>query len=73
MNRTGLNPADNQPADMVPDTLDLTDHGHMAINGILGSLDPALDYECTFLNILDVHPAYMLHWSTLVSGVMPFG
>jgi len=55
----------------VPDTLDLADHGRLAINGMLGSLDPAVDYECTFLSILDVHPAYMLHWSTMVSGVMP--
>ncbi|PYO56001.1 MAG: hypothetical protein DMD83_16690, partial [Candidatus Rokuibacteriota bacterium] len=55
----------------VPDTLDLADHGRLAINGMLGSLDPAADYECTFLSILDVHPAYMLHWSTMVSGVMP--
>ena len=55
----------------VPDTLDLAEHGRLAINGMLGSLNPALDYECTFLNILDVHPAYMLHWSSMVSGVMP--
>ena len=55
----------------VPDTLDLADHGRMAINGVLGSLNPALDYECAFLAILDVHPAYMLHWSSMVSGVMP--
>ena len=55
----------------VPDTLDLADHGRLAINGMLGSLNPALDFECTFLNILDVHPAYMLHWSSMVSGVMP--
>ena len=55
----------------VPDTLDLAEHGRLAINGMLGSLHPELDYECTFLNILDVHPAYMLHWSSMVSGVMP--
>lgn len=55
----------------VPDTLDLAEHGRLAINGMLGSLNPDLDYECVFLNILDVHPAYMLHWSSMVSGVMP--
>lgn len=55
----------------VPDTLELADHGGLAINGLLGSLDPAADCECVFLNILDVHPAYMLHWSSMVSGVMP--
>jgi hypothetical protein len=56
---------------LVPDTLDLADHGRLAINGLLGSVDPQADYECTFLNILDVNPPYMLHWSTMVSGVMP--
>lgn len=55
----------------VPDTLDLAEHGRLAINGMLGSLNPDLNYECVFLNILDVHPAYMLHWSSMVSGVMP--
>jgi hypothetical protein len=59
------------PPSLVPDTLDLADHGRLAINGMLGSLNPQLDYESTFLNILDVHPAYMLHWSSMVSGVMP--
>jgi len=54
-----------------PDTLDLAEHGRLAINGLLGSLDPALDYECVFLSLFDVHPAYMLHWSSMVSGVMP--
>lgn len=54
-----------------PDTLDLAEHGRLAVNGLLGSLDPTAGYECAFLNILDVQPAYMLHWSTMVSGVMP--
>ena len=54
-----------------PDTLDLAEHGRLAINGLLGSLDPALDYECAFLSLFDVHPAYLLHWSSMVSGVMP--
>ena len=56
---------------IVPDTLDLADHGRLAVNGMLGSLDPAVDSEAVFLHILDVHPVYMLHWSTMVSGVMP--
>jgi hypothetical protein len=54
-----------------PQTLDLADHGGLAINGLLGSLDPEADFEGVFLNILDVNPPYMLHWSTMVSGVMP--
>jgi hypothetical protein len=49
----------------------MAEHGRMGLNGLLGSLDPAVDYESFFINILDVHPAYMLHWSTMVSGVMP--
>jgi hypothetical protein len=58
-------------ADTIPATLDLADHGRMAIHGILGSLNPSLDYECTFLTIFDAQPPYMLHWSSMVSGVMP--
>ena len=54
-----------------PDTLELSEHGRMAINGVLGILNPERDYECTFLTIFDVHPVYMLHWSVMVSGVMP--
>ena len=55
----------------IPATLDLADHGRMAINGILGSLNPDVEFESVFYHILDVHPPYMLHWSTMVSGVMP--
>jgi hypothetical protein len=55
----------------IPDTLDLGTHGALALQGILGSLNTNLNYESVFLHILDVHPAYMLHWSTMVSGVMP--
>ena len=65
---TAVTPSSSQ---QVPDTLDLAEHGRLALNGMLGSLDPALDYECFFLNLFDVHPAYMLHWSGMVSGVMP--
>jgi len=34
-------------------------------------MNPELDYECIFLNSADTHPAYMLHWSGMVSGVQP--
>jgi hypothetical protein len=57
------------PGTQGPDTLDLAEHGRLALGGILGSLNPALDYECAFLSLFDVHPAYMLHWSSMVSGV----
>lgn len=53
-------------ADTVPATLDVADHGRMAIHGILGSLNPVLDYECVFL--FDAQPPTMLHWSSMVGG-----
>ncbi len=58
-------------AGLVPDTLELAEHGRLALGGMLGSLDPAVDYECYFLAFFDVHPAYMVHFSSMVSGVMP--
>ncbi len=64
-------PAAGLPPGRVPDTLDLAEHGRLALGGMLGSLDPAVDYEAVFLALFDVHPAYMLHWSSMVSGVMP--
>jgi len=56
---------------LVPQTLDLAAQGGLALNALLGSLDPAVDFECIFLSLFDVHPAYMLHWSSMVSGGMP--
>ncbi|MHC4713518.1 MAG: hypothetical protein ACYTAN_09665 [Planctomycetota bacterium] len=58
-------------ATAVPDTLDLAERGRMAINGVLGSLNPERGYECAFLTFFDANPPYMLHWSSMVSGVMP--
>jgi len=56
---------------MVPDTLELADRGKIAVNGVLGCLDPQAGYDPYFLTFFDVHPAYMIHWSSLVSGVLP--
>jgi len=56
---------------MVPDTLDLAWHGSLAINGILGPLNPELAYERYALAYFSVHPAYMVHISGMVSGVQP--
>jgi hypothetical protein len=56
---------------MVPDTLDLTHYARLAINGVLGSTDPDCDYEPYFLTFMDVHPIYMIHWSSMPSGVLP--
>ena len=58
-------------AEEVPDTLDLAERGRISINGVLGSVDPAVGYEPYFLTFFDVHPAYMIHWSSMVSGVLP--
>ena len=56
---------------MVPDTLDLAWHGSLAINGILGPLNPDLDYERYCLAYFSVHPAYMIHASSMISGIHP--
>ncbi len=45
----------------VPDTLDLADKAELALNGLLGTLDPDLGYENYFNAWLDVHPAYQTH------------
>jgi len=58
-------------ASSVPDTLDLSERGRLAIGGLLGSVDPDAGYEPYFLTFFDVHPAYMIHWSSMVSGVLP--
>lgn len=55
----------------VPDTLDLAERGKMALNGVLGSVDSDVGFEPYFLTFFDVHPAYMIHWSSMVSGVLP--
>jgi hypothetical protein len=60
-----------QLAGTTPDTLDLADHGRLAINGVLGSCDPDRGYENYFLTFFDVHPAYMIHFGSQVSGVLP--
>ena len=56
---------------VVPDTLDLGEKASLAINGILGTTDPDLDFEPYLLSYFDVHPAYMIHYSATVSGVLP--
>jgi hypothetical protein len=58
-------------AAMSPSTLDLAEHGRLAINGILGSCNPDRRFENYFLTFFDVHPAYMIHFGSQVSGVLP--
>ena len=62
---------DTQQGTMVPDTLDLAEHGRLAINGVLGTTDPERDFENYFLTVFDVHPAYLVHFSSQYSGVLP--
>ena len=66
-----MNRATSQQKTMVPDTLDLADRGRLAINGMLGSLDLDCGFEPYFLTFFDVQPVYMIHWSSMVSGVFP--
>ena len=55
----------------VPDNLDLAWHAKLAINGLMGTLDPKVHYEPYFLTYYQARPAYFLHWSTMPSGVQP--
>jgi len=55
----------------VPASLDLVERAHLGINGLIGTLDPAIDHEPYFLSFVNCRPAYMVHWSSMVSGVLP--
>ena len=66
-----MSEAITQEMKMVPDTLELAEHGRLAVNGMMGSLDPDCDFEPYFLTYFNVHPAYMIHWSSMPSGVLP--
>ena len=63
--------ANDAPLTQTPDTLDLAEYGRMAVNGVLGSCDPEREYENYFLTFFDVQPAYMIHFGSQVSGVLP--
>jgi hypothetical protein len=63
--------ASSDHSSLSPDTLDLVQHARLAINGVLGSCDPDRAYENYFLTFFDVHPAYMIHFGSQVSGVLP--
>jgi hypothetical protein len=55
----------------VPASLDLVERARLGINGLTGTVNPNLDFEPYFLTFFAAHPAYMVHWSSMVSGVMP--
>ena len=45
----------------VPDTLDLAQRAHLAVNGLTGATDPEADYELYFILVLGNNPPYMYH------------
>ncbi len=55
----------------VPASLDLVERARLGINGLAGSVNPDLDYEPYFIAFFGARPAYMVHWSSMVSGVLP--
>ena len=59
-------------ARQVPDTLDLAGRMRMALNSVLGAMDPDADYTPVFLTFFLAQPPYMIHWSGMYSGVLPY-
>jgi len=57
--------------EQVPATLDLAARMRLALNGVLGLLDPKADYEPIFATHLLAQPPYMVHWSGMYSGMLP--
>ena len=55
----------------VPASLDLVERARLGIHGLAGTVNPALDYEPYFLIFYGANPAYMTHWSSMISGVLP--
>jgi hypothetical protein len=55
----------------VPASLDLVERARLGLNGLTGSVNPELDFEPYFLTFFGAKPAYMVHWSSLISGVLP--
>ncbi len=55
----------------MPASLDLVERARIGINGLTYTLDPEVDFEPYFLTFYAARPAYMVHWSSMVSGVLP--
>ncbi len=47
--------------DMVPDTLDIAERARLAIQGIVNTTEPDLDYEHIFLSVLYRNPPVLVH------------
>ena len=56
---------------LVPASLDLVERARLGINGLAMSVNTDLDFEPYFLAFLGAKPAYMVHWSSMISGVLP--
>ena len=57
---------------LVPDTLDLADASRLAINALLGSLDPEASCRAVLLgSFFMANPPCLLQWSSMYSGVLP--
>ncbi len=55
----------------MPASLDLVARARLGINGLMGTVDPDVDFEPYFLTYYAARPAYFVHWSSMVSGVLP--
>jgi len=47
--------------DLIPDTLDIAERAHLAVNGLTGPLDPSVDYELYWVTKLIHNPPVMYH------------
>ncbi len=55
----------------VPASLDLVERARLGINALTGTVNPDLDFEPYFVALFGARPAYMVHWSSMISGVLP--
>ncbi len=71
MDKSVSTPNNEAQSAQMPASLDLLEHARLGINGLAGSVNPDLDYEPYFLTCLGTQPPYMVHWSSMISGVLP--
>jgi hypothetical protein len=55
-------PAGRRYEAMVPDTLDLTQRAELAVNGLIGSLNPSCHYESYVFAIFTSDPPWAIHY-----------
>jgi len=54
----------------VPDTLDLVERAKLGLNALIGTIDTEHGYE-PFMHSVFTAPPYMMHISSMMSGVLP--